>query len=64
MISTKSLLRELSYLASTHLDVTDFLEDANSTLNAIPLTETEYNKVTEHLRLDILDVEQYVKKNE
>ena len=64
MLGTRSILQELSYMSLNVSDVTDFLENVNSLLETVSLTEAEYNKVTEHLRLEILDVEQFIQKND
>lgn len=63
MISTQNILRELSYVAACNIDILDFLDEANSIIESEVLSEAQYNKITEHLRLDILDVEQFVSKN-
>lgn len=63
MLSTQNILRELSYAASTTGNMLDFLDEANSIIESTVFTEAEYNKVVEHLRLEILDVEQFVTKN-
>ena len=64
MLSTDNILRELAFCAGNNLDIIDFLEEANSILESEVISEAQYNKVTEHLRLEILDVERYVKVNE
>ena len=64
MLSVRNILYELSYIAKTNSDILDFLEDANIIIEAGHLTEAQYDKVTEHLRLEILDVEKFVANNE
>ena len=62
IITSESILKELSYIASETTDITSFLEDANSVLEL--LNEAQYDKVTQHLKLEILDVEQFIAKND
>lgn len=61
IFSTDSILKELSIISKNTLDITDFLNEANELL--LSLNEEQYDKVTRHLRLDILDVERFVKVN-
>lgn len=64
MLSTNNVLRELNYASMIYPDITDFLEQANNILESNVFTEAQYNKVSEHLRLEILDVERFVKAND
>ena len=64
MLSTNNILRELSFVADNNHDITDFLEEANNIIESEVITEAQYQKITEHLRLDILDVERFVQVNE
>ena len=64
MLSTNSILQELSYIANNSDDILNFLEEANDFLNRTVISEAQYEKVTSHLRLEILDVEKFVKVNE
>ena len=61
VFSTESVLKELAYMSATTTDITEFLDEANDLL--FSLNEEQYEKVTRHLRLDILDVERFVKVN-
>lgn len=61
VFSTESVLKELSIIANSHTDITEFLNEANELL--LSLNEEQYDKVTRHLRLDILDIERFVKVN-
>ena len=63
MLSVNSILNELSYISRNVGSITEFIDEANMLINSVPLTEAEYNKVTEHLRLEILDVEKFVTVN-
>lgn len=64
MLSTESILRELAFSwDSSNNDLLEFMERANSILESEVITEDQYNKITEHLRLDILDVERFVAVN-
>ena len=64
MLTTDSILKELSVMSEMSTDIVDFLEDANSFLNSLSLNEAEYDKVTAKLRLEILDVDRSIKVNE
>ena len=61
MLTTDSILKELSVMSEMSTDIVDFLEDANSFLNSLSLNEAEYDKVTDKLRLEILDVDRFIK---
>ena len=61
IFSTDSILKELAYSLSNYTDITDFFDEANDLL--LSLNEEQYEKVTRHLRLDILDIERFVKVN-
>ena len=61
IFSTESLLKELSLISRNYSDITDFFDEANELL--LSLNEEQYEKVTRHLRLDILDIEKFVKIN-
>lgn len=63
LLSTESILRELSYISWQIDNINDFLEAADAYMDNINATPDEYNKVTKKLKLDILDVEKYVKDN-
>ena len=64
LLSEDNILRELSFASIMNPDIVDFLDEANSILDVNVFTEAEYNKVVNHLRLEILDVERFVKQNE
>ena len=61
IFSTDSLLKELSLISRNNSSINDFLDEANELL--LSLNEEQYEKVTRHLRLDILDIERFVKVN-
>ena len=64
MLSTESILRELAFSwDSSNNDLLEFMERANSILESETINEAQYDKITEHLRLDILDVERFVAVN-
>ena len=73
-LSEKAILQELAYLSDSlqeealqsgnMFDITDFFEQANTLINSVVLTEEEYNRITDRLKIEILDVEQFVKKND
>lgn len=62
MFSDDTLLKELICHAKLSSDIVDFLEDANIFLE--DSNDRQYNKVTEHLRLDIMDIERFIKVND
>lgn len=64
MLSTQSILNELSYMADNTKDIIDFFDEANEFLDSQIISEAQYEKVTNHLRLEILDVEKFVATNE
>lgn len=63
MLNTNNILRELAFIANNNLDIIDFLDEANSIIESEVFNEAEYNKITEHLRLEIVDVERFVATN-
>lgn len=64
MLSENAILNELSFISRKNSDITCFLGDANTFLNSDVISESNYNKTTEHLRLEILDIEKFVKVND
>ena len=62
ILSPNALLKEIQYISESTADIIDVFDKANVLLE--DATDTTYNKVTEHLRLEILDVEKFVKVNE
>lgn len=62
-LSSDSILSELAIYDQMFPDVTNVLEAGDELLDSISLEKPEYNKVTQRLKLEVLDVEQYVKKN-
>lgn len=63
MLSTDSILRELSYISWQVTDIADFLEAADLYMEDVDASPEQYNKVTPRLKLDILDIEEYIRKN-
>lgn len=63
ILSIDNILRELAFRSDHATDTIEFLEEANDVLEIYNLNEAEYTKVTEQLRLDILDVERFVRVN-
>lgn len=61
-LSEHALEAELQYTYE-HYPIDFFIEHANDMIDINYLTEEEYNKVTQHLRLDILDIDKFVKVN-
>ena len=73
MLSTENLLRELAARQDMSSSFEEFIEDASSLLEVAlndgyesitSVNEAEYDKITKHLRLEILDVEKFVKVND
>ena len=62
-MSAESFLSELALYDAMDPDISNVLEAGDQLLDTISLEKPEYNKVTQRLRLEVLDVEQYVKKN-
>ena len=63
LLSTDNIIKELQYIHSTCLDNANFLESADELLDLYSLNEAEYNKVTSRLKLEILDVDLFVERN-
>ena len=64
LISLDNVIQEMQYVASKPQDILETLDELNSLVDNYSLTEAEYNKATEHLRLDILDIERFVDVND
>lgn len=64
MLSTQSILSELAYISDNTTDIIDFFDEANDLLNSVVLSEAQYNKITDRLKIDILDVERFIKNND
>lgn len=64
MLSTNAILQELAYRADHITDVIEFFDEANALLESQVLSEAQYEKVTSHLRLEILDTEKFIRVNE
>ena len=64
LISLSNVIKEIEYRKLKNADILDFLDEANGIIDLYQLTESEYNKITPHLRLDILDIEKFVRVNQ
>lgn len=64
LISLDSVKKELDYVIENNYDILDIIDESNKIIGTYALNEAEYNKVTEHLRLEILDVERFVSVND
>ena len=62
-LSTKAILSELAMYSDLYMDMSEFLNEADMFMEGLDMEEGQYDKVVERLKLDILDVELYVKKN-
>ena len=63
VLSMEAAEKELAMIEEG-LDILDYIDEVNTILNISNLNEAEYNKVTSHLRLDILDIERFVEVND
>lgn len=61
ILSTDAILRELAYISKNNTNTIEALEEMNEVLQ--PITEEQYNKVIEHLRLDIVNPDKFVEVN-
>lgn len=69
ILSLKSVINETIITAAEYgylyeSNISDFFDVMNNALNTYSLNEAEYNRVTEHLRLEVLDVDRFVKVND
>ncbi|MBR6289308.1 MAG: hypothetical protein IKR19_08235 [Acholeplasmatales bacterium] len=64
LISLDNVIKEIEHVQTRNQDILDTIDDINSIVEAYALTEAEYNKVTPHLKLEILDIEKFVRINE
>ena len=62
-LSTSSILHELSLFSDMYMDIDQFCEAADEFLGSLDLSDKQYNKITRRLNFDILDPDEYVKKN-
>lgn len=62
-LSTNAILNELAMYSDEYNDISQFLEEADKLLGNLDVTDNKYNKVIDRLKLDVLDVEQFVSKN-
>lgn len=62
-LSADFVLSELAAYDSMSNDITEILEAGDELLDSISLEKPEYNKLTQRLKLEVLDVERYVKVN-
>ena len=62
-LSTNAILTELAMYSDLYMDISEFLEESDTFIEGLDMEDGQYNKVIDRLKLDILDVEQYVEKN-
>ena len=55
------ILNEL--YAHNYDNMDDLIENANSLINLFNINEVEYNKITQHIRFEVFDVDRFVKVN-
>lgn len=63
LLSEQSIIKELEAMQEHSTNITDFIKRTNSFLNQLSLNESEYEKVTEHIRFEINDVDRFVRVN-
>ncbi len=63
ILSEDNILRELAFTADNNPDISNFLKQGDDLLDNLVMEAEEYDKVTQRLQLDILDVERFVKVN-
>lgn len=64
ILSEETILSELSEIAGRCGDINTFLDNASLYLDELDLSEAAYDKITNKLKLDLLDIERFVKVNE
>lgn len=62
-LSTTAILNELAMYSELYLDIDEFLSESDMFIEGLDIEEGQYNKVIDRLKLDILDIEQFVEKN-
>lgn len=62
-LSTDAILAEISCYSDLYMDLDMLLEQVDAFLEGLDVSDTQYDKVVERLKLDILDIEQFVSKN-
>ena len=62
-LSTNAILNELAMYSELYLDIDEFLSESDMFIEGLDMEEGQYNKVIDRLKLDILDIEQFVEKN-
>ena len=64
MSSMNVMLQELEQYTKNSSNLDSLLESINGYLEIQPINEVEYDKVTSHLKLDLLDVDYFIKQND
>jgi hypothetical protein len=62
-LSDSAIIEELKAMHAMSMDNSTFLMEADEFLNTVCETDEEYSRITNRLRLDILDVELFVSRN-
>lgn len=63
-MNSEAILQELSYYYDKYQDISTFLEAGDDLLTQIDMDKQTYDKVTKRLKLEILDVEKFVKEHD
>ena len=63
ILTENSIVKELMSMNQSSFDTVSFLEEADSFLDSVCESEEDYNRITNRLKLDILDVELFVQRN-
>lgn len=64
MLGVNAAIAEIDRLRIISEDLDGFFDSVNDVLESTILSESEYNKVVDHLKLEIMDVDRFVKMNE
>ena len=62
-LSTNAILNELAMYSELYMDIDQLLEESDIFIEGLDMDDDQYNKVVTRLKLDILDIEKYVEKN-
>ena len=62
-MSEKAIKSEIDYIMGRDVPIEEKMDEINYLTEDTLLTEVEYNKVTEHLRMGILDIDLFVERN-
>ena len=61
ILSVDSVLKEIQEISKNTMNLSELFESINEL--TVSLNEAEYDKVTSHLRLEILNIDKFIKVN-